>query len=123
MTMRSNGKKVVVLVSEELRTHESGKCALRFRSLGLTAYGRTEDETRVALHKMFRLFVNDLRRRGILEDRLGRLGVKWYPGDEYPGNWDNVIDVTPTETSRQHPGATKQRTWSPSPLEEMGLAA
>ena len=56
----------------------------RFRELGLTSYGKTEDAALRRLKKNFREFIHVLRKNGVLEETLDKLNVRWYWADEYP---------------------------------------
>jgi hypothetical protein len=111
--MGDNQRKVVVNVSQANFSRKDGKLiAARFVDLGLAAYRRTEAEASAALRGLFRVFINELRQRGELEDRLTRLGVDWYWADEYPDDWANVEDTTEESswTLIRHAPSSTQRT-------------
>lgn len=77
--MSTRQGKVVVLVTPEISRHQNGDLfAARFPELGLTAYGRTEEQAWEDLKVMYRAFIGELRRKGVLEERLNQVGVKWH---------------------------------------------
>ncbi|MCI0441491.1 MAG: hypothetical protein L0177_20505 [Chloroflexi bacterium] len=93
--MSGHEGKVVVLVTPEVVRHESGDLfAARFPELGLTAYGRTEEQAWDDLKIMCRAFIGELRRRGVLERRLNEVGVRWHWAEEYPDDLSTAADTT-----------------------------
>ena len=98
-----NQSRVIVVVKEELYTHRaSGVVAARYCSMGLTAYGDTTDDASNKLKKMFNQEVNYYREKGLLSDRLERLGVEWYWEDEYPSDrpaYENTDEYVSEESS------------------------
>ena len=79
-------KVVVVEKANVLRHVERDLFAARFTSLGLTAYGRDEEDAIFQLKRLFNRFITEHRKLGSLERRLNELGVEWYWADKYPGH-------------------------------------
>lgn len=101
--MSTTTEKVVVIVKPDVYSHSDGSVfAARFRSLGLTAYGDSRKEALDSLHTMFRVFIDDLRSRGALEQRLDRLGVEWHRADAYDGEVVDVSANVPSQTSQDN---------------------
>ena len=74
---------VVVLVSPKMLTHQpTGTHAARLVPLGLTAYGKTQDEALLKVKRMFQSAVGAHREQGTLEAWLNRSGLIWYWGEE-----------------------------------------
>ena len=118
-------RRVVVLVREEIYKHEdSGTFAARYESLRLTAYGDTEDEACTELKKLFNLDINYYRDKGLLEERLNRLGVKWYWADQYPADMPPYEDTSATGAPASRPAGPKVA-WGDSyqPKEALTLVA
>ena len=116
-------RKVVVLVSIKIAKRSDGEMfAARIPELGLTAYGRTEEEARQAVKSQFNRFINKYRELGaeLLEKRLKQVNATWYWEDQYPGD-----DLPPIEyTNTDHEPASKARPkhdWTS--IDELGLAA
>ena len=57
----------------------------RIPLLGLTAYGKTQDEAMSKLKQMLRHAVEAHRESGTLEEWLRRSGLNWFWEDEYKG--------------------------------------
>ena len=96
-------KMVVVLTPMRFYRHRNGDVfAARFKALGLTAYGYSQDESIAACKKLFNKFIHGHRERGTLVELLNRSGVEWYWEDEYPANkpkFDNTNLSTPTRSA------------------------
>ena len=74
---------LVVTTDEEGMYHEIEKVyAVRFRSLGITAYGYTEAEARKKVQTMFSCKVKAHAKHGSLETWLDASGVEWRFDDE-----------------------------------------
>jgi hypothetical protein len=82
----SQRKVVVILSAEYEHERESGTYAARFRPLGLTAYGRSQEEAFRAVKKVFASAVETRRARGTLTSWLDRSGLDWHWYDEYEGD-------------------------------------
>lgn len=80
-------EEAVVVVVRPKTLHHDGKdiYATRIRQLGLTAYGDTHEESLQKVKKMFVAFVKAHRKRGTLEERLGKSGLEWCWEREYKG--------------------------------------
>ncbi len=75
----------VVVSFQALTTyHEKGRLfASRFPEMGITAYGDTLDEALREMKLSFNAYIHELRKRGILEATLDRLGITWEWEPEY----------------------------------------
>ncbi len=91
--------KVVVRVSLSVRKHrERQMYAARLAELELTAYGRMPEDAVQAVKMLFRKFVDENRRLGVLEERLNQVGVTWAPFDEYHADDGIAVeDITEQE--------------------------
>lgn len=118
---------VVVIVSpENLHDRETSTFAARINSLGLTAYGNTQEEASSRLKAMFASAVETRRTRGSLTRWLDGSGLEWYWLDEYQGD-------VPVEYARQsqqgvlHRDASRRRSSSNQTdwhhYDEWGVAA
>ena len=103
---------VVVLTPMSFYRHRSRDVfAARFKALGLTAYGYTEDEANAACKKLFNKFIHGHRERGTLEEILNRCEVEWYWEDEYPASKPSYENTNlPTATRSASPPA-KEPQW------------
>jgi hypothetical protein len=117
-------RKVVVLVSIKIAKRSDGQMfAAHIPELGLTAYGRTEEEARQAVKSQFNRFINKYRElgSGLLEKRLNQVKATWFWEDQYP----STNDLPPIEyTNTDHEPASKARPkhdWTS--IDELGLAA
>lgn len=91
----NDNRKVVVLVSIKTSTRTDGKMfAAHLPELGLTAYGRTEEDAKCAVRALFASFIDQYRSLGLLEKRLNQIGAKWYWEDEYPNDGIPIEYVT-----------------------------
>ena len=76
---------VVVIVRYSVHVHSVDKVtAVRFRPLGLTAYGDTEEEAMGNFKELFNRFIRAYREKGKLEQVLNLSGVEWWWREEYP---------------------------------------
>jgi hypothetical protein len=102
-------RKVVVITKLEFLQHpEREVSAVRFRPLGLTAYGRTDGQALASFKQLFNKFVRSYRENGQLKDRLEQFGVEWYWLDEYPDGKPRYEDTSaPPRTVGR-----KLRTWA-----------
>ena len=69
--------------------------AARYRNLGLTAYGASEEEAKKNLSTLTNKFVTTLHRDGTLPNRLATGGVRWYWEGAGQG-WEFVTPNGPT---------------------------
>ncbi len=93
---------VVTLYSEGLGIH-----AARFRRLGLSACGHTQEEALENLKRLFNTFVHACREAGTLEERLDYAGVTWHWADQYPEDGPEYED---TNSLRGSDGGNNTRT-------------
>ena len=83
--MGTQNRQVVVVFQAKTTYNEKGRLfASRFPEMGLTAYGDTAEEALRELKVSFNAYIHELRREGLLETTLDRLGVVWHWRDEYP---------------------------------------
>ena len=85
-TMTQKGKVVAVVSPEYLYNEEEGVHAARIRPLGITGYGRSEDEAAAKIKRMFAAMVNAHREHGSLEKWLNEPGIEWHWHDQYEGD-------------------------------------
>ena len=71
--------------------------AIRFKKLGLTAYGHTKSEAMSNLKLLFNRFIHIHRDAGILEARLEKAGVEWSWADEYTGEYKDTNQPEPAD--------------------------
>ena len=83
--MKTSERVVVVAPLECKNTTDNTMFVTRIRELGLTAYGKTHEEAKQSLRKMFATFVELYRKTENLEERLNRSGLTWYYESEYRG--------------------------------------
>ena len=109
-----DGRKVVVKTTLSVETRGDGKMfAGRLTNLGLTAYGRTEEEAKDAVKLLFNKMINEYRERSILEKRLNGIAVEWYWFDEYHDSDIPLEDTSPGTPPARAASGTNQR-WSPT---------
>lgn len=84
--MKTSERVVVVAPLECKNTTDNTMFVTRIRELGLTAYGKTHEEAKQSLRKMFATFVELYRKTENLEERLNRSGLTWYYESEYRGD-------------------------------------
>ena len=106
--MTRDGKVVVVVSPEYLYNDEEGIYAAQMQDLGITGYGRTEEEAGEKIKRMFAAMVNAHRDLGSLDKWLGESGVEWHWYDEYEGD-------TPVEDVSLPMPTRTPVSWSPSP--------
>ena len=90
-------KRLVVILPRPMQIGKrkfEGVYTARLRELGLTAYGRTEQEAKVAVNKLFNEFVEEHQTRGNLETLLNRLPINWYWEDDYSDDWELKEDLS-----------------------------
>ena len=76
-------RRVTVITQESLyQDADSGTFAARFPAMGLTVYGNTEAEAVNALQQLFDYDINYYRSKGLLEEHLNRLDVRWCWADD-----------------------------------------
>ena len=85
--MADERRTVIVTTNLSIEARSDGKMfAAHLLGLGLTAYGRTEEQARESVTQSFKQWVGLYRDAGILEKRLNELGVLWQWLDEYDGD-------------------------------------
>ena len=78
-------RQVVVNISCIIQHHsEDNVFAARFKQLGLTGYGDTEEEAVDNCKRLFNRFIRTYRATGKLAEVLNRATVEWHWRDEYP---------------------------------------
>ena len=93
-------RRVVVIVKEDLYEQEArGTFAARYDSMRLTAYGKTAGEASTKLKRLFNQEINYYRGKGLLKQRLERLGVEWYWANQYPADRAPYEDTSESEAS------------------------
>lgn len=79
-------RRVVALVCPRMLTNaQTGMYAARILELGLTAYGKTQDEAQRKVVRMYASSVQAHRELGTLEEWLNRSGLNWFWEEEYKG--------------------------------------
>ena len=113
--MTQEGKVVAVVSPEYLYNEEEGVHAARIRSLGITGYGRSEEEAAEKIKRMFTAMVNAHREYDSLEDWLNGSGVEWHWHDQYEG--DTPVEDVGLPMPTQGHRAQKAVSWRSSSSE------
>ena len=84
MTNNSRVERVVVITTMSIYPNATAtSAAAQLEEMGLAAYRPTADEAIAALKRLFVAEITKRREDGTLERYLNRLGVKWFPEEEY----------------------------------------
>jgi hypothetical protein len=86
------GKVVVPVHLNYFRNKEHDFVAAHSRDLGLTGYGKTEEEAHESFKRVFSVFIRVSRSEGFLKSMLDRIGVRWYMADECTQDYEDVSD-------------------------------
>lgn len=99
--MAGKESKVVVIVNERVLVNQkTGQYAVRYDGMRLTAYGKTYYEAASSLKRLFNDEINYFRDKGILKDRLEKLGVEWFWASEYK---DDGLPYQDTSAQKDEP--------------------
>ena len=83
--MTTGDRLVVVVCDLTMAYNERAELhAARFKNLGLTSFGTTQERAVMRLKKQFNVFIHTHRNKGVLEKTLNDLGATWYWADQYP---------------------------------------
>lgn len=95
----STEKALVVKLDISVVHHkEKELVAARFRDIGLTAYGRSEDQAVSALAELFVKFAQTHHDAGNLSNRLNKAQVTWYWKDKSTLDaWEPISENQRTE--------------------------
>ena len=74
---------VVLLTVSHAYDEDHELYAASFTGLGLTSFADTPSQAGRRVKTLYRDYIHALRARGVLEETLDRLGVKWHWNDEY----------------------------------------
>jgi hypothetical protein len=99
-------RKVVVVTRATVIKSDNDVFAVRFKKLGLTAYGHTKSEGLHNLKIMFNRFIHTHRKAGTLVNRLEQAGVEWAWVDEYTGSYEDT-NVPESEKSEDTPNVAE----------------
>lgn len=113
--MAYEGKVVVNITPEYLHNEEEGIHAARIQPLGITAYGRSEEDAAEKIKRMFAAAVNAHRANGALEEWLNQSGLEWNWFDKYEG--DTPVEDVEIPMPSQKPRTQEPVLWNPSPSE------
>ena len=92
--------RVVVSLTCRLYYHEDRDYfAARCHELGMSAYGKTQDEAVDNLKRHFNVAIRAYREHGKLESILQNSGVAWWWEDDYPDNFPAYEDTGVTSTT------------------------
>ena len=114
--MAYEGKVVVNIAPEYLHNEEEGIHAARIRPLGITAYGRSEEDAAEKIKRMFAAAVNAHRANGTLEAWLNQSGLEWNWFDKYEGG--TPVEDVEIPMPSQKPRTQEPVSWNPSPSED-----
>lgn len=117
--MAHEGKVVVNIAPEYLHNEEEGIHAARIRPLGITAYGRSEEDTAEKIKRMFAAAVNAHRANGTLEAWLNQSGLEWNWFDRYEG--DKHVEDVEIPMPRWNPQSQEPVSWQPSPSDDKSV--
>ena len=99
-------RQVVVNIGCIIQHHsEDNVFAARFKQLGLTGYGDTEEEAVDSFKRLFNRFVRIHRTSGKLEEVLNRSQVEWHWRDQYPDDRPAVEDTNELSNHLQVAGS------------------
>ena len=114
---------VVALPLERKNTTDNKVFCTRIRALGLTAYGRSFNESDASVKRMFMTYVGLHRKSGTLEDRLNKSQLQWSYESDYQGAKPFEV-LLPDGTSLKIKGRTQSgETWQMKESEEEMVVA
>jgi hypothetical protein len=117
MATKTEERVAVVVAPQRLYNKKEKFFVTRIPELGLSAFGKTLDETEAKVKQMFGVYVRLHRRHGDLEKKLSESGLTWCWEKDYKGTkkLEGVVAIDPEEIAACfHGDIGKDPAWLPA---------